>query len=41
MGKLIVGLIIGVVAAVILCNVLDGPIGLLGLGAGALGFLGG
>jgi hypothetical protein len=40
MGRLIVGIIIGIVVASILMNFI-GPAGLVGLGAGALVFLGG
>jgi hypothetical protein len=40
MGKVVIGIIIGVIATVILWNFI-GPAGLVGLGAGALAFLGG
>jgi hypothetical protein len=41
MGRVILGIIIGVVVTIILWNLFDGPLGLLGLGASALAFLGG
>jgi hypothetical protein len=40
MGKVVIGIIIGVIVTVILWNFI-GPAGLIGLGAGALAFLGG
>jgi hypothetical protein len=40
MGKLIIGIIIGVVVTVILWQFI-GPVGLIGLGASAFAFLGG